>query len=99
VDSEEYGGQFADGEASAFLQCAVSGFLVLHGCGDMMLILLGRVHDNSTRYVAEENVEVLGVVQQSDIDAFPIMVGKFFKRWDGERNVFVSNVKDEYPDD
>ena len=61
--------------------------------------LLGRVHDNSTRYVAEENVEVLDVVQQSDVDAFPIMVGKFFKRWDGERNVFVSNVKDEYPED
>jgi len=58
-----------------------------------------RVHDNSTRYVAEENVELLEVVEQSAVDAFPIVVGKFFKRWDGERNVFVSNVKDEYPED
>jgi F-box protein 21 len=58
-----------------------------------------RVHDNSTRYVAEENVEVLEVVEQSDVDAFPIAVGKFFKRWDGEKNVFVSNVRDEYPED
>ena len=57
------------------------------------------MHDNSTRYVAEENVELLEVVEQSDVDAFPIMAGKFFKRWDKEKNIFVSNVKDEYPDD
>ena len=42
---------------------------------------------------------MLEVVEQSDVDAFPIAVGKFFKRWDGEKNVFVSNVKDEYPED
>lgn len=44
-------------------------------------------------------MEILEVVEQSDVDAFPIMVGKFFKRWDGERNIFVSNVRDEYPED
>jgi F-box protein 21 len=58
-----------------------------------------RVHDNSERYVAEENVELLEVVDQADVDAFPIAIGRFFKRWDGERNVFVSNVTDEYPED
>ena len=44
-------------------------------------------------------MELLENVEQSTVDAFPIAIGKFFKRWDEERNVFVSNVEDEYPED
>ncbi len=31
-------------------------------------------------------------------DLIPV-AGKFFKRWDGERGVFVSNLKERFPDD
>lgn len=27
------------------------------------------------------------------------LAGRHFKRWDADRNRFVSNVRDEYPDD
>lgn len=27
------------------------------------------------------------------------LAGRYFKRWDQENKVFVSNTKDEYPDD
>lgn len=27
------------------------------------------------------------------------MAGQYFKRWDNTSNCFVSNIKDEYPDD
>ncbi|RMZ84323.1 hypothetical protein DV738_g693, partial [Chaetothyriales sp. CBS 135597] len=30
---------------------------------------------------------------------FPIQIGKWFKRWNPQRGVFVSNVTTEYPDD
>lgn len=33
------------------------------------------------------------------VDSFPIEIGKWFKRYDAERRVFVSNVRGEYPDD
>ncbi|OAG44034.1 hypothetical protein AYO21_01886 [Fonsecaea monophora] len=59
------------------------------------------VEDESTRYVAEENVVLLGPDDFSEEYAnnFPIEVGKWFKRYDPETATFVSNVKDEYPDD
>ena len=50
------------------------------------------------RYVAEENIE-LCVPDKDDLDAFPIEIGKYFKRWDDGAKVFVSNIQDEYPDD
>ncbi len=67
-----------------------------------------RVDDESTRYVAEENVNVLmaGEMREDEVvDSFPIEIGKWFKRFDvsagGEKELgrFVSNVKAEYPDD
>jgi F-box protein 21 len=27
------------------------------------------------------------------------LAGRFFKRWDQENRVFISNIRDEYPDD
>ena len=32
-------------------------------------------------------------------DRFPIEIGKYFKRFDREHGVFVSNVLDEFPED
>lgn len=59
------------------------------------------VEDESTRYVAEENVVLLqpGEITEDVLDAFPIEIGKWFKRFDGETGTFVSNVLDEYPED
>jgi len=59
------------------------------------------VEDESTRYVAEENV---GLLTPSDItedmlSSFPIEIGKWFKRYDPETGTFISNIRDEYPDD
>lgn len=71
-----------------------------------MLILLIRVGtDGSDHHViAEENIEVVDfhggveVLPPEIRDLIP-MAGKFFKRWDGHRGVFVSNLKELFPDD
>jgi len=59
------------------------------------------VEDDSTRYVAEENVVLLSPseITEDVWQWFPIAIGKWFKRFDMEAGVFVSNVKDEYPED
>lgn len=54
-----------------------------------------RVDDSSVRYVAEDNIEIIH-------EAGPelmALAGKHFKRWDEASRTFVSNIKDEYPDD
>ncbi|KAL5114376.1 hypothetical protein ACEQ8H_007725 [Pleosporales sp. CAS-2024a] len=56
------------------------------------------VCDKSVRYVAEENIEPMAPgVEPSE--AILRLAGRHFKRWDGDKHVFVSNVRDEYPDD
>ncbi|KAF2252539.1 YccV-like-domain-containing protein [Trematosphaeria pertusa] len=56
------------------------------------------VCDKSVRYVAEENIlPVDPSVKPSE--AMLKLAGRHFKRWDDENHVFVSNVRDEYPDD
>jgi hypothetical protein len=70
----------------------------LHHCADG----LDRVEDESTRYVAEENVNLLLPAEMSGdelVNSFPIEIGKYFLRYDAERGEFVSNVRQEYPDD
>lgn len=51
------------------------------------------------RYVAEENIGEI----ESDISALPesfvAFTGKHFKRWDASSRRFVSNIRDEFPDD
>lgn len=54
--------------------------------------------DNSIRYVAGENIELLPAHEVIP-DAFPLEIGKWFKRWDDTATIFVSNIQDEYPDD
>lgn len=57
------------------------------------------VEDKSVRYVAEENVELV----KPHIDELPQalvkVAGKHFKRWDKETQAFISNIRDEYPED
>ncbi|KAF2129998.1 YccV-like-domain-containing protein [Dothidotthia symphoricarpi CBS 119687] len=56
------------------------------------------VCDKSIRYVAEENIRPVAP-ETSPSDAMLRLAGRHFKRWDAARSVFVSNVRDEYPDD
>lgn len=57
-----------------------------------------RVCDKSVRYVAEENIEPVGAGTKPS-EALLLLAGRHFKRWDADAQVFVSNVRDEYPDD
>lgn len=60
-------------------------------------MLHDRVSDTSVRYVAQINIEPATEVAPSD--AMMRLAGQHFLRWDKENNVFVSNLRDEYPDD
>ncbi|KAH8819596.1 Hemimethylated DNA-binding protein YccV like-domain-containing protein [Xylogone sp. PMI_703] len=53
------------------------------------------VEDTSMRYVAEENVEIMEEMPES----LESLAGRYFKRWDKRRHVFISNIRDEYPED
>ena len=48
------------------------------------------------RYVAEENIEM---VEDEPSEVLMSLAGRYFKRWDRDVGGFVSNIKDEYPDD
>ncbi|KAJ4331178.1 hypothetical protein N0V95_009929 [Ascochyta clinopodiicola] len=56
------------------------------------------VHDKSVRYVAAENIEPVGTGTAPSA-AMMKLAGRHFKRWDPVSHVFVSNLRDEYPDD
>ncbi|KAK4694902.1 F-box protein 21, partial [Lecanoromycetidae sp. Uapishka_2] len=54
------------------------------------------VEDGTVRYVAEENI----LIVQEEVGAeLMAMAGQHFKRWDHTSKIFISNIKDEYPDD
>ncbi|KAH7138303.1 Hemimethylated DNA-binding protein YccV like-domain-containing protein [Dendryphion nanum] len=56
------------------------------------------VCDKSVRYVAGENISPApSSVQPSE--ALLKIAGRHFKRWDDVNHVFVSNIRDEYPED
>lgn len=55
-----------------------------------------RAEDKSVRYVAEENI---ALVQEEPGENLMALAGQHFKRWDRTNGIFVSNIKDEYPDD
>jgi hypothetical protein len=59
---------------------------------------LRSVHDKSVRYVAAENIEPVGTDTLPSA-AMMKLAGRHFKRWDGASHTFVSNLRDEYPDD
>lgn len=55
-----------------------------------------RADDKSVRYVAEENIET---VEDEPSEVLMSLAGRYFKRWNGNAGKFVSNIRDEYPDD
>ncbi|CAG7997806.1 unnamed protein product [Penicillium salamii] len=57
------------------------------------------VEDRSVRYVAEENVELILLNFTELPGSLTAIAGKHFKRWDEKNLMFVSNMKDEYPND
>ncbi len=68
--------------------------LSLWGCG--LIDSTSSVEDTSIRYVAEENIEIV----RPDVPvSLMSLAGRFFKRWDKDERVFVSNIRDEYPED
>ncbi|KAK8068343.1 YccV-like-domain-containing protein [Apiospora saccharicola] len=53
--------------------------------------------NRNARYVAQENIMKLARKPRGDI--LTKIAGRYFKRWDAETQVFVSNLKEEYPED
>ena len=56
------------------------------------------MHDKSVRYVAAENIEPVGTDTPPSA-AMMKLAGRHFKRWDDASHIFISNLRDEYPDD
>ncbi|KAI4959671.1 hypothetical protein J4E86_003394 [Alternaria arbusti] len=56
------------------------------------------VCDKSVRYVAAENIKPVDE-DTNPSEALLKLAGRHFKRWDDEQRCFVSNVRDEYPED
>ncbi|KAL8798516.1 MAG: hypothetical protein Q9182_006605 [Xanthomendoza sp. 2 TL-2023] len=54
------------------------------------------VEDKSVRYVAEENIDDAPVHVGANLMS---LAGQHFKRWEKTLKAFVSNIRDEYPDD
>ncbi|KAI4180490.1 MAG: hypothetical protein L6R41_007212, partial [Letrouitia leprolyta] len=54
------------------------------------------VEDKSVRYVAEENIVDVSIDAGANL---MLLAGRHFKRYDQGSKIFVSNLKDEYPDD
>ncbi len=46
--------------------------------------------------MADENIESLS---RQPSEAILALAGRYFKRWDGTSGMFVSNIREEYPDD
>ena len=61
-----------------------------------MLPLAHRAADKTSRYVAEENIRPLTQEPKAPLRA---MAGRYFKRWDSAAGRYVSNLKEQYPDD
>ncbi|KAJ5377893.1 uncharacterized protein N7496_005302 [Penicillium cataractarum] len=57
------------------------------------------VEDRSVRYVAEENIDLILPEFRDLPSSLTSIAGKHFKRWDQSSRAFVSNMRDEYPDD
>jgi F-box protein 21 len=68
-------------------------------CPSSAWLIQSRVEDRSVRYVAEENIELIAPHISELPQGLTAIAGRHFKRWDPEARAFVSNVRDEYPDD
>lgn len=61
-----------------------------------MSLTPSRVEDGTLRYVAEDNIKVVSTKPGARLR---YLAGRHFKRWDAQIGRFVSNIKEEYPDD
>lgn len=59
--------------------------------------MMYRCEDSSSRYVAEENIQL--TTERPPEFLLNKLAGRYFRRWDGREAKFVSNIRDEYPDD
>ena len=84
--------QLPRGKHQSFYHVKLASLCTLVG----ILLTISRVEDSSPRYVAEDNIKI---VDQEPTQGLMTIAGQYFKRWDGDTRVFVSNIKDEYPDD
>lgn len=62
----------------------------------LKLTWVHSANDKSVRYVAEENIDIL---EHEPTGPLMDLAGRYFKRWDCREKAFVSNIRDEYPDD
>jgi F-box protein 21 len=83
--------ELSRGKQQSFYHVLSVRSLHLHDCADRC-----RVEDKSVRYVAEENI-----ISMSSEPSQGLMrlAGRHLKRWDSASGCFVSNIRDEYPDD
>lgn len=58
--------------------------------------MMHRVEDGSPRYVAEDNIQLVDSEPSPQLMA---LAGQYFKCWDEVEKAFVSNIRDEYPND
>jgi len=56
------------------------------------------VSDKSIRYVAAQNIKLVPAGYMPS-NSMMRLAGRYFKRWDHAKGIFVSNIRDEYPDD
>lgn len=87
-----------DGDRRSIMLCKYSTHPTPLPCFPLTPALHSVQEDKSMRYVAGENIELLPAHEVLP-KAFPLEIGKWFKRWDDVDKVFVSNIRDEYPDD
>lgn len=63
------------------------------------LTLAPRRNTTAERYViSEANIEIIRDCKIVESNPF-LFAGKFFKRFDAETCTFISNIREQYPDD
>lgn len=73
-------------------------YVLIHS--DLANLPVCSADDKSDRYVAQENIDVSHeIIGDMPPQTLMEMAGRYFKRWDDEKRMFVSNIRDEYPDD
>lgn len=65
----------------------------------MEILTKPSVEDKTARYVAQENIEPIFPSHSELPISFFEIAGEHFKRWDASSRMFVSNIRDQYPDD
>lgn len=84
------------GNSLSTTSCKFSCYLDASQSVTILMLNLRSADDKSVRYVAEENITVLSDPPTQNLLE---LAGRYFKRWDSEEKVFVSNIRDEYPQD